>query len=110
MDWWVGLLILAIVVLPLARMISRATELFVLRVEGGRCRFVRGRIPQSLLHDLGDVLKSTRSSGQLKAVTRRGTAVWVANGDFSEGTLQRLRNVLGTYPLAKIKAGLPPKR
>ncbi len=110
MDVWIGLLILAAFALPLARAISRGTELFVLRVERGRCRFVRGRIPPSLLRELEDVLRMNQSSGQLKAVQERGAAVWVAKGDFSDGTLQQLRNVLGTYPLAKIKAGAEPKR
>jgi hypothetical protein len=109
MDFWFGALLLLLLALPIARAIYRSTELFVLRVQDGRCRFVRGRMPQRLLDDLSQVLARTRSSGQLRAVQERGSAVWVAKGEFAPSTLQQLRNVLGTYPLAKIKAGGKPR-
>lgn len=108
-DFWFGLLLLVALALPLVRAISRGTELFVLRVKDGQCRFVRGRIPPALLRDLSDVLASSKSSGLLRAVQERGTAVWITQGEFDPGTLQRLRNVLGSYPLAKIKAGGKPR-
>lgn len=99
-----------VLVVPLARAISRSTELFVLRVERGRCRFVRGRMPQGLLDEMQEVLGKTAVSGRLRAVQERGAAVLECDGEFSEGTRQVLRNIMGQFPLARIKAGYPPRR
>ena len=110
MEVWLGLAALVVLLVPLARAISRGTELFAIRVEAGQCRFLRGKMPQGLLDEIADVLSGTGASGLLRAQQERGSAVLSFKGQFSEATQQQLRNVLGMYPLARIKAGYPPRR
>lgn len=107
-----ALALLGLVSLPLALAIRRSTELFVLRVDAGRVRFVRGRLPQSLLAEITDVLSRTQSQGHLRAVVHRGTAELHPRGEFSPETLQRLRNLIGNVPLQRIRTGQvgAPKR
>ena len=112
MNLFVGLAILAVLAIPLAVAIWRSNELFCLEVVGGRMRFVRGRIPQRLLDDLADVLRRPPvSHARLRAVSEdRRPRIVVSSGNVGEGQLQQLRNVLGTWELAKIRAGGKPRR
>lgn len=107
-----ALALLVLVSLPLAFAIRRSTELFVLRVDTGRVRFVRGRLPQSLLAEISDVLGRTQSQGLLRVVIHRGTAELQPRGEFSPETVQRLRNLIGNVPLQRIRTGQvgAPKR
>lgn len=104
----VSLSVLALLGLLFALWLRRATELFALRVRGGRVRFVRGRLPPSLLRDLRDVLVQAGVEGELRVVVERDVARVVAKGDFDPGTLQRVRNVVGNVPIARIRAGRKP--
>jgi hypothetical protein len=80
----------------------------LLEVENGQVRFVRGRMPPSLLRELRDVLDASGQQGVVSAVLEDREAKVVVRGDFDEGTVQQLRNVVGRYPLARIRAGAPP--
>jgi hypothetical protein len=104
-----GFLVLVLFGLLFYLWLRGATQLFVLEVAQGRVRFRRGRMPPSLLSELKDVLRGTRVEGTVAAVTDRGDVRVVARGDFDEGTLQQVRNVVGRYPLARIRAGSPPR-
>ena len=112
MSLFVGLALLAVLAVPLAVAIWRSNELFCLDVHGGRVRFVRGRIPQRLLDDLSDVLRRPPvRDARLRAVSEdRRPRLVVSSGHVGEGQLQQLRNVLGTWELAKIRAGGKPRR
>jgi hypothetical protein len=85
-----------------------ANRLFLLEVSRGKVKFRHGRIPPSLLRELADVFAGTKAQGNLACVREGDTARLVPHGDFDEGTLQRARNVLGRYPLARIRAGASP--
>lgn len=107
---WV-VLAFVLVCLPLAIALERSTELFVVRVREGRARFVRGRIPQALLDDISEVVKEPPvHAARLRAVRRRGRAVLVTKGELDAHQKQRLRNVVGQYPLQRIAAGGRPGR
>jgi uncharacterized protein DUF3634 len=107
---WV-VLAFVLVCLPFALALRRATELFVVRVRDGRATFVRGRIPQSLLDDISEVVKEPPvRRARLHAVRRGGRAVLVAQGELGSQQKQRLRNVVGQYPLQRIAAGGRPGR
>lgn len=110
MELLLTVLFLIAVAIPLAIAMRRSTELFVLRVNGGKTRFVRGRIPQSLFDELDDVLRRSDSDGLLRVYVERGEARIDTRGTFSDGTQQRLRNVIGTVPLQRIRAGSRPRR
>lgn len=104
MDYVVVLVVLLLLV-PLGVAISRSTELFVLRAEAGRVSVVRGRLPGALLADLRDVLERSRETGTLRVTVARGVAQVNVKGGLSEATVQRLRNVIGTVPLQRIRTG-----
>lgn len=97
-------LLLLIVLAPLAVALLRANELFFLRLQGGRLRVVRGRIPQELLNDMADVLRHPPvERGSIRGVSEDGRAQVYAKGDLSEAQQQRLRNVLGRWPVPRIR-------
>ena len=103
MSLLVGVAVLVLLSLPLAVSIYRSNELFVLEVRKGRPRIVRGRLPQRLLDDISDVVARPRVvSGRIRVVRERGRPRVFASGQFDEGHVQRLRNVVGTYEVAKI--------
>jgi hypothetical protein len=111
MVWLAIAVLLAVTLPPLVISIRRSTELFVLRVQAGQVRFVRGRMPQGLLGEIVDIVSSPPiARATLTAVRRRGRAEWLVRGSVEGGQLQRLRNVLGRYSLQRILAGGKPSR
>jgi hypothetical protein len=98
-------------VIPLAISVRRSTELFRIRIRDGRASFVRGRMPQSLLTDLEDIVRSPPiERAEVWAVRRGGRAQLETKGEISAEQCQRLRNVVGTYSLQRIRAGARPAR
>lgn len=107
MNTVIGLVILALLAAPLLVAITRSNELFVIDVEAGVPRAVRGRLPQRLLDDLADVVRRPRlTSARFKVVAEdRRARLVVVRGEIPPTQLQQLRNVVGTFPLAAIRAG-----
>ena len=99
-----GALVLALV--PLVIAIRRSTELFVLRVRDGELRLSRGRIPQGLLDDIGDVVSTPAlRQAELRVVRRSGKPELSSRGHVPPDQMQRLRNVIGQYSVQRIAAG-----
>lgn len=97
---------LALALLPLIVGIRRSTELFVIHVRRGEPRLIRGRIPQSLLDEITDVVRSSRVVGaRLRVVRRSGQPSLSIRGDVDADGAQRLRNVIHRYGVARIAAG-----
>jgi hypothetical protein len=97
---------LALALLPLFVAIRRATELFVVKVRDGEAHFFRGRIPQSLLDEIADVVRSPPvAAAELRVVRRSGKPELSARGELHADQLQRIRNVLGRYGVQRIAAG-----
>ncbi|MDP3273604.1 MAG: DUF3634 family protein [Deltaproteobacteria bacterium] len=88
--------------------ISRSRVLFVITVKKGRIANVRGRCPPGLVGELSDALKGSDATGRLIAVPEGDIARVDGVGSFSKDTLQRVRNVLGTVPLTRLRA-TPPR-
>ncbi len=106
MPWLIALLVLAALALPLALAIRRSNELFCLDLRGQRLTLRRGRIPPALMDDFADVLRASRERrAVIRAVTIDRMPRLEARGEITADELQQLRNVLGTYPLAKLRAG-----
>jgi hypothetical protein len=81
---------------------GRSRELFVLTIEQGRTRVRRGRAPAQLLEGLSDVFaRANVEHATVKVVRSDGRARIDASG-LDEFTLQRARNVLGTFPVHKL--------
>jgi hypothetical protein len=93
--------------------LRRALELFVVRVDATateRVRLVRGRVPPQLLTDLRQVLGKSDAQGTLRVKGVRGIAEVEARGRFSPETLQRVRNLVGLYSVAKLRNGVGPRQ
>lgn len=106
----IALLCLLLAVALLGWAFHRATDLFCIEVTNGTTRFTRGRVPQRLLQEMTEVVRRSRvTRGRIRARVEGGKPRLLVDGDFSEGTTQQLRNVLGTFRLAQIRAGRRPK-
>jgi hypothetical protein len=80
----------------------RSRELFVLDVVDGRVVRVRGRIGQELLSELEGIVRGPRVTGSIRVRIEEGAARVHAKG-LDAGTLQRVRNVVGRHPLARLR-------
>jgi hypothetical protein len=106
MTLLVSLAVLAVLAIPLAIAIARATELFVLDVHGGSVRVARGRAPSHLLADIRDVVaRPPVQAARIRVVVEQGRPRVLATGDLTDAQQQQLRNVVGMWPLAKLRAG-----
>ncbi|MDB4987117.1 MAG: hypothetical protein JWN04_2295 [Myxococcaceae bacterium] len=108
----VGLFYAVVMVLALALLVfaaGRARELCVLSVRAGRVLLMRGALPPSLLEAVLDIVSRARVERATVRVLRDGAAARLMASGLDEPTLQRLRNVLGTYPLPRLLAATAPK-
>lgn len=109
----IALLLVALLLVPIAVGLRRATELFALRVSEGQVRHVRGKVPKRVYDELAEVLtRAGVESVELRVVHEQGHPALRTKGALSDSVLQQLRNVLGRYPLAQLRAGArsPSKR
>ncbi len=89
---------------------GRSQALFVLSVRSGKTKLVRGRIPPALLEALSDVMRSAHvERATLRVLKEQGSARVEASG-LTDWQLQRARNVVGMYPLAKIMNASGPRK
>ena len=103
------LLILLVLGTPLAIAIYRSNQLFVLHIVDGHAYFRRGRMPQTLLDEMNDVTQREGvADARITVIVEDGSPRLTGSG-YGEGVAQQLRNVIGTYPLARIKAGGRPR-
>jgi hypothetical protein len=103
-------LLLLLLTAPLVVALLRANELFCLKLRGGRIRVARGRIPQRLLDDIGDVLGDPPvTEGTLRGVSEGGRVRLYAEADLTEGQRQRLRNVIGQWSVTQVRNASRPR-
>ncbi|MEB2312572.1 MAG: DUF3634 family protein [Sorangiineae bacterium] len=102
----VGFAILALLSLPLVAAIRASTELFVLEVRDGKVTVRRGRLPPRLLADLEDVLgRPPVPKARVRCVAEDARPRVLPDPGLSPGRLQQLRNAVGRWELAQIRAG-----
>ncbi len=96
---------LVVVAIGLLIGLRRANELFVLNWRAGELRIVRGRMPHRLHDDFCDVLaKAKVDHARLRVVVADGRAALRGSQDaLPKVVQQRLRNVLGQWPVARIR-------
>jgi len=90
----------------------RASELFLLRVEAGELRRIRGRIPQRLLDDLAEILgRAGLESMELRCVIEDGRPRMYGGGDddVPREVRQQIRNVLGQWQVASLRQAPKPQ-
>ncbi len=98
----VGVLLVLAAVGALVLAVRRALELFVLEARDGQLVTARGRSPAELLREIEDILDRARASGTIVVRLEAGHAAVRATG-LDEATTQRLRNVVGRFPTARLK-------
>jgi hypothetical protein len=99
------LVVVAIVVVVLLLLLRGSPELAKLEVQRGSVRLVRGRLPVRLFHDFEDILESpVIEKAEVRIVVENGQPRVLASG-LDEARQQQLRNVLGTYTVAQLRAG-----
>jgi len=106
-----GYLILGCVIIACLRVLMRANEMFVMSVRDGRTLVMRGGLPLSLRHEIDDVVARARVPRATLRVVRSGGAARLIADGVDPNVAQRLRNVLGTIPDHKLRAGhVMPRR
>jgi hypothetical protein len=88
---------------------SRAQALFRIEIRGGRPRVARGYVPAGLLSDFGAVVRGVEY-GEIRAYKAEGGAKLAFSGDIDDGAAQRLRNIFGLYPIARLTSPHIDKR
>jgi hypothetical protein len=82
---------------------SRAVTVAELSITRGVVRVVRGGIAPPVLADLRDVAKAPPIAElEVKIVRASGRAEVRFNGQISDAQAQRIRNVIGSVPLARL--------
>jgi len=99
-----ALLAAALFVGIVAYLARRARTLFELEFRDGELTRAFGHLPPSLLDDIVDIEPGPQS-GRLviRCVIDQGHARIVPQGIVTEESLQRLRNVVGRWPLARLR-------
>ncbi|MGE0326935.1 MAG: DUF3634 family protein [Polyangiaceae bacterium] len=101
--FWI-LLAIGAVLLLFWLSLRRANELFCVKVQNGKPRLARGKAPPRLFSDLTDVLTRARvKDAEVRVVVENARPRVLSNG-VGAGTEQQLRNVVGTWQLAQIRA------
>jgi hypothetical protein len=81
----------------------RATTIAVLAIDRGVVRIERGGVAPTVLADLRDVAKAPAIDGvRVRIVRSSGRAEVQIDGAISDAQAQRLRNVIGSVPLARL--------
>ena len=101
----IALVTVAILLTLVAWLSYRARVLFELEICDHQVKRARGRIPAKLLNDLLDV--SPHGSGSrmyIRCVVEHRQPRIVARGGVTTDDLQQLRNLLGMWPLARLRS------
>ena len=80
----------------------RAQLLFRIEIRDGKQMVTRGYVPKGLLDDFGAALRSVKH-GEVRAHKAEGGARLSFGGDVDPDVAQRLRNIFGLYPVAKLR-------
>lgn len=109
MSVWAVVGVIAVFI-AIALAVRANRRLLVLRVENGRIARARGRAPGELLHDFGDVFRQTGVSCRVALVLSEGRVIVDASGPGADAVRQRLRNVVGRFPVQRLRTAPPVAR
>jgi hypothetical protein len=103
------LIVLGLVLVVGYLLFTRSQELFRIEIRGGRQTVTRGYVPVGLLNDFGAAVRGVKR-GEVRAHKAQGGARLSFGGDVDAGVAQRLRNIFGLYPVARLRAPHIDKR
>ena len=84
---------------------ARASRrLLVLHVKNGLIYRAKGRAPAELLHDIEDITERAGAQGKIEILVENGSAAVRTSAGWDAGVVQRLRNAVGRFPIAKLRA------
>ena len=81
----------------------RSQVLFRITIHDGKQTVTRGHVPSSLLSDFAAVVGGV-THGELSAYKQDDGARLSIAPDIDAGVAQRLRNIFGLYPVARLRA------
>jgi hypothetical protein len=88
---------------------TRSQRLFRISIRDGKQTLTRGYAPTGLLNDFGAAVRGVKH-GEVQAHKGQGGARLSFSGDIDPGVAQRLRNIFGLYPAARLRAPHIDKR
>jgi hypothetical protein len=107
--WIVALGLVGFVVFVLVS--AEATRrILVVDVEAGQIVKLEGRAPADLTSDVEDVLRRSGATGQVVLRLEASRIVVRSKGALDETTMQRLRNVVGRFPVARLRTARRVRR
>ena len=100
-----ALFVFALFLGAIALWARRARTLFEIEIRSGRLQRAYGRMPQGLLNDFLAVLPRNHESRLvIHCRVERDRARLTTRGPIADDSAQRLRNLLGLWPLARLRA------
>ncbi len=82
-------------------------RLLVVDVENGKIVRAGGKVPSDFYAEVVDVLDRAKATGRCEVRIVKGHAVVLGTRGLSDTAAQRIRNVVGRFPLARLRAGRP---
>ena len=106
MPNWIWLALPCLILLGFGYALRRANELFALSARAGRLELTRGRLSPALLSEFRDIAQREQlDNAEIRVLSESGSPRLVLSGAVNPALEQALRNVLGRYPVAQIRAG-----
>ncbi len=107
---WVAVIGFCAFVAIVFLLVEASRRLLEIHVDHGRVVKLEGRGPAEFVADFKDVLARNCASGTIIVRLEAGRAVVHVSGAIDENTAQQLRNVVGRFPTARLKAGRRVRR
>ena len=102
-PFWIAVGALALFVFGFFAAARSHQRLLVVEVSRGRITGAKGRALPAVMSDFEDVLKKTSTSAVIILVVRGGQVAVETSGHVDENIAQRLRNVVGRFPAARLR-------
>jgi hypothetical protein len=107
---WIAIIGLLAFIYGVIAAVDASRRLLAVEVNHGRIVKLEGRAPGDLVHDVEDIVAMSKASGRIVVLLEGERAAVRVSGEIDEGTAQRLRNVVGRFSTARLRAARRVKR